>query len=178
MTRRWVTWLAQSSCGFVDRKLNYQYRATSKSMTFTIYFFCIILFLQVGQAGKRLFQFFERRWEELAPNMDWGSGGRYEFSFSFLVFQHACSTVVCGRILSARKFWTRHLGFGFCGGMGWGKICRGSRRAPFLYRLSIQSKMAASKTACTASYPSHQRPNFLSHLNFPFWLTCLFFFSH
>lgn len=109
--------------------------------------------------------------------MDWGSGERYEFSFSFLVFQHACSIVVCGRILSARKFWTRHLGFGNCGRMGWGKICRESRRAPFLYRLSIQSKMAASKTACTASYPSHQRPNFLSHLNFPFWLTCLFFFS-
>jgi len=25
---------------------------------------------EVGQAGKRLFQFFERRWEELAPNSD------------------------------------------------------------------------------------------------------------
>ena len=25
---------------------------------------------QVGQAGKRLFEFFERRWEQLAPNMD------------------------------------------------------------------------------------------------------------
>ena len=25
---------------------------------------------QVGQAGKRLFEFFERRWEELAPIMD------------------------------------------------------------------------------------------------------------
>lgn len=25
---------------------------------------------EVGQAGKRLFQFFERRWEELAFNLD------------------------------------------------------------------------------------------------------------
>ena len=32
---------------------------------------------QVGQAGKRLFEFFERRWEQLAPNMDWErEGGR------------------------------------------------------------------------------------------------------
>ena len=29
-----------------------------------------ILSPQVGQAGKRLFEFFERRWEQLAPNMD------------------------------------------------------------------------------------------------------------
>ena len=71
--------------------------------------------------------------------MDWGSGRRYEFSFSFLVFQHACSIVVCGRILSARKFWTRPLGFGNCGTMGWGKICRGSRPgvAPCLFTNSV-----------------------------------------
>ena len=30
---------------------------------------------QVGQAGKRLFEFFERRWEQLAPNMDWEREG-------------------------------------------------------------------------------------------------------
>ena len=27
-------------------------------------------FLQVGQAGKRLFKFFEDRWEEVAPTSD------------------------------------------------------------------------------------------------------------
>lgn len=135
----------------------------------------LYLFLQVGQAGKRLFQFFERRWEELAPNMDWGSGGRYEFSFSFLVFPHARSTLVCRRILSAGKL-ICHLGFGNCGGMVWGKICQGRRRAPILYRLSIQSKMAASKTSCTASYlPSLTKLTFPCEVSFLTYV-CLFVF--